>query len=289
MRYLPLLIFYLFLFVAIPSCKKKGCTDDAALNYDPKAKSNDGSCKYSSTCSNGVQDGDETGVDCGGSCTACSTPTNANNECLNPDLNYGSVTDIDGNTYATIVIGTQTWMAENLRTGTYANGDPIPNVSDPLEWAYNDIGAWCNYDNDNQYDIPFGRLYNFYAIKDSRNICPTGWHVPTDAEWIVLIKHLDPNAVGADSNIAGEKMKSVGCYSLLPNASNESGLSAVPGGYRTSDNGVFGNKGLYGEYWTSTENTIFDSYYIQLYYNLRGVGMGGRYKSEGLSCRCIKD
>jgi len=97
---------------------------------------------------------------------------------LNPDMNYGSVTDIDGNTYATIQIGRQVWMAENVRTTCYRNGDTIPNVKDGGAWGRLTTGAWAHYENDVQYENPYGKLYNWYAAADRRGICPQGWHVP---------------------------------------------------------------------------------------------------------------
>jgi len=101
---------------------------------------------------------------------------------LNPDLNYGSVTDIDGNTYSTIKIGTQEWMAENLRTTRYHNGIAIPNVTDNNAWARLNSGTWCNYENKPAYDASYGKLYNWHAVADKHGLCPQGWHVLTDAE-----------------------------------------------------------------------------------------------------------
>jgi uncharacterized protein (TIGR02145 family) len=102
---------------------------------------------------------------------------------LNPALTYGSVTDIDGNTYATIEIGTQLWMAKNLRTTRYRNGDPIPNVTDKEKWGGLSSGAWCHSQNDPKHEVPYGKHYNWYTVNDPRKVCPAGWHVPTDGEW----------------------------------------------------------------------------------------------------------
>ena len=103
---------------------------------------------------------------------------------------YGSVTDIDGNTYRTIVIGEQEWMAENLMVEHYANGDWIPNVTNDAQWGNLSTGAWCYYNNDPQFECPYGKLYNWYTVADPRNVCPTGWHVPTDAEYTILTNYL---------------------------------------------------------------------------------------------------
>ncbi|MFN5628176.1 MAG: fibrobacter succinogenes major paralogous domain-containing protein [Bacteroidota bacterium] len=161
----------------------------------------------------------------------------------NPALTYGSITDQDGNVYKTIVIGTQEWMAENLKSSHYLNGDLIPWVTNEATWGALTTGAACWYNNDSiTYNCPYGRLYNWYAVTDTRNVCPTGWHVPSDAEWTTLINHIDTNAVGgSNNNTAGGKMKSTGTqYWPSPNtdATNESGFSGLPGGGRSS-NGAF--------------------------------------------------
>jgi hypothetical protein len=102
--------------------------------------------------------------------------------------NPGPGVTFNGYTYSTIILGNgQEWMAENLRTTSYANGDPIPNVTDGPQWSnLFGTGAWAHYNNDSQYENPYGKLYNWYTIADIRNICPTGWHVPSDAEWTIL-------------------------------------------------------------------------------------------------------
>jgi uncharacterized protein (TIGR02145 family) len=120
----------------------------------------------------------------------------------NPDKTYGTMTDQQGNVYKTIVIGTQEWMAENLKTSIYRNGEAIANVTDGNQWSGLTTGAWCYYENNSQYDCPYGKLYNWFAVSDSRKVCPTGWHVPTQGEWTTLTNYL-----GGES-IAGGKMKS---------------------------------------------------------------------------------
>jgi hypothetical protein len=102
---------------------------------------------------------------------------------FNPALKYGTVTDFDGNIYKTITIGNQTWMAENLKVLHYRNGDTIPNITNATQWSKRINGAYCDYDNNPSKGAPYGKLYNWLALVDTRNICPIGWHVPTDAEW----------------------------------------------------------------------------------------------------------
>ena len=104
-----------------------------------------------------------------------------------------SITDADGNVYTSVTIGTQEWMTENLRTTKYSDGTSIPNVTDDAEWGNLSTGAWSHYDNDSQYEATYGKLYNWYAASNSRNVCPTGWHVPTDSEWTVLEDYLGAN------------------------------------------------------------------------------------------------
>jgi uncharacterized protein (TIGR02145 family) len=164
----------------------------------------------------------------------------------------------DGYTYSTVIFNNgQEWMTENLKTTSYANGDPIPNVTDNNQWENLTTGAWVHYNNDSQYENPYGKLYNWHTVADPRNVCPTGWHVPSDAEWSTFINYLDPNANGGATtpNIAGGKMKSTGTqYWQSPNtdATNESGFSGLPGGYRFDD-GTFDYIGNYGDWWSSTE------------------------------------
>ncbi|MBW6492799.1 MAG: fibrobacter succinogenes major paralogous domain-containing protein [Lentimicrobium sp.] len=196
-----------------------------------------------------------------------------------------TVTDIDGNVYKTVVIGTQTWMAENLKTTKYRNGDQIPNVTDGTAWGNLSTGAYGNYNNDLNNSTTFGRLYNWYAINDSRNICPVGWHIPTNAEWQILEAFL--GGVSA----AGGKLKEAGItHWSSPNtgANNESGFTGLPGGIR----GVFGsysNKGDYGYFWTATENSSWYAWNRYLYTFGNEVTISSEDKRSGLSVRCIKD
>ena len=143
----------------------------------------------------------------------------------NPAETYGSMTDQQGNVYKTIVIGTQEWMAENLKTTVYRNGNAIDNIIDNTQWIGLTTGAWASYNNDSQYDCPYGKLYNWFAVADPRHVCPTGWHEPTDAEWTTLTDYL------GGEEVAGGKMKSAGTqYWIGPNtdATNESGFSGLP-------------------------------------------------------------
>ena len=200
---------------------------------------------------------------------------------FNPNLTYSTVTDIDGNVYKTIQIGTQIWMAENLKTTKYRNGDPISNVTVDAAWTALDTGTYCWYNNDAiTYKATYGAIYNWYTVNDSRNIAPTGWHVPSHAEWTTLTTYL-----GGES-VAGGMLTETGTShwsSPNLNATNSSGFTALPSGSR-GNNGSFYDV---GGWWSSTEFTWSDAWY-------RYLGGGYMYKDgtnkgDGLSVRCLKD
>lgn len=208
---------------------------------------------------------------------------------LNPLLSYRTMTDQDGNVYKTVVIGNQEWMAENLVASHFRNGAPIPVQTDGNVWQGLTSGASCWFNNDSSsVQCPYGKLYNWYAVTDNRNICPSGWHVPTDAEWTQLETFLG----GAGS--AGGKLKSTGTqYWLPPNAgaSNTSGYSGLPGGLRLND-GLFYDFGTYGYWWSSTQYDTLEAWFRVLGYGGAGVGrFQFNYSSKrlGLSVRCVKD
>ncbi len=210
------------------------------------------------------------------------------------DQQEETVTDVDGNVYQTVIIGTQIWLQSNLKVTHYRNGDPIPNVTDDTAWGNLTTGAYCNYDNEvakrsddkNVSDVAtYGRLYNWFAVNDSRNIAPAGWHVPTDAEWRALMNYL-----GGES-IAGGKMKEEGTtHWQSPNtgATNESGFTALPGGYRVNY-GVFAGIGTLGYLWSSTEYNTSLAWFRNLSYDSAAVRRSVTDKQVGFSIRCIKN
>lgn len=198
------------------------------------------------------------------------------------------VSDIDGNSYPSVIMGNgQEWMAENLRTGTYANGDPIPNVQDGTDWGNVTSGAWCHFDNDPQYEPLYGKMYNWYAATDVRNACPTGWHLPSDDEMNALVAFLGGEFV------AGGKMKETGTdYWLAPNrdATNESGFSARGGGARLGPTGQFGLLQTVGCWWTTLEEPATVNAYAQACdFNDGAVGRGHDPKTDAVQIRCVKD
>ena len=213
----------------------------------------------------------------------------------NTNLTYGNLIDQDGNMYKTISIGTQEWMAENLKVSHYQNGDTIAVVTDNTSWIGLSTGGTCWYNNDSAtYDCPYGKLYNWYAVTDARNLCPVGWHVPSDAEWNTLIGYLDPmyyqGVSGTQSNTAGGKMKSTGTqYWGAPNvADNGSGLSGMPSGFRYG-NGSTSLAGSNASWWSATQNNTFNAWFRYVYGGSAGVSRGMNSKAYGYSVRCVKD
>jgi len=206
---------------------------------------------------------------------------NANNTLPPPD----SVYDVDGNVYHTIKIGDQFWMLENLNVTRYRNGDAIPNVKDDQQWANLSTGAYCDYENNSSTSQIYGRLYNWYVVIDNRLIAPNGWHVPTNEEWTTLTLLL-----GGDEVAAG-KLKEAGTdHWLSPNAgaTNETGFTALPGGYRETD-GSFSSLRISGDWWSSTlfiQGVAWERY---LDYASPGVYTHGNAIKSGFSIRCIWD
>jgi uncharacterized protein (TIGR02145 family) len=195
-----------------------------------------------------------------------------------------TVTDLDGNIYMTITIDTQVWMAENLKTTRFRNGDNIQNATDSSEWVNTSAGAYCDYDNTPLNSYFNGRLYNWYAVYDSRNLAPVGWHIPSNDEWATLAEYLGGNA------IAGGKMKETGTVHWDdPNigATNESGFTAIPGGSR--DNGHFDYMGTVGAWWSATQFDTQTAYFLFLINDAYSFVQSKADKNYGCSVRCIKD
>jgi len=196
-----------------------------------------------------------------------------------------TVTGNDGEIYRTIKIGDQWWMAENLKETRYRNGDQVPNVTSGSEWANLSTDAWCVYENSDSLAEIYGYLYNFNAVKDSRSIAPQGWHVPSDAEWTTLIDYL-----GGDS-VAGGKMKetcTVHWNSPNTGATNESGFSALPGGYRSSSSGNYRYLGEIAHFWFSEPDSSGHQGRL-LTNDHSSVGSYGGSQRGGFSVRCVKD
>jgi uncharacterized protein (TIGR02145 family) len=213
----------------------------------------------------------------------------------------GTVSDIDGNNYSTIMIGTQTWMAENLKTAKYNNGDIIgtttpadKNISGESSPKY----QWA-YEGNESSVAEYGRLYTWYTVTDARNICPTGWHMSSDEEWHALVLYLDPNAVlsSAESNMAGGKLKETGTvhwWSPNQGATDETGFSARAGGFRASI-GVFLFQKMDGNWWSSSESSTIRAWARWISSSGPGdksLSLIDRHdddKMYGMTVRCLKD
>jgi uncharacterized protein (TIGR02145 family) len=199
----------------------------------------------------------------------------------------------------TVTIGTQVWMDKNLDVSTFRNGDPIPEVKTIEEWVKageNKQPAWCYYENDPVNGTKYGKLYNWHAVNDPRGLAPLGYHIPTSAEWTILIDFL------GGKSIAGKKLKSTKSYDRYKgkkdNSTNEFGFSALPGGGR-NEIGTFYDIGVDSDWWSSTEDDVdFFEDPKQNHLSAMNFGVISTYddvipdqinKFRGLSVRCVKD
>ena len=264
---------FLFLLFALPlvlvSCNPdeddnelSGCMDPDAVNFSANATVDDGSCVY----------GESSG--CGGAST----------------VTY------DGYTYDLVAIGDQCWFAENLRTTQYADGSSIPEVMGATAWSGLNDGARCAFNNDASNLATYGYLYNWYAVTDSRNVCPEGWHVPSDDEWMVMEQALGMTASAADSLglrgvDQGHQLKSAFGWSPDAfddgNGSNAAGFNALPGGIRYSYE-FYGTAGSSGRWW-STTGSFQQARYRRMNYDQAGIWRDSSAPFNGFSVRCILD
>ena len=207
------------------------------------------------------------------------------NDFLNAGLN-GIVKDVDGNTYKTIKIGEQVWMAENLRTTKYNDGTAIPFVTSNSEWSNLNTPGYCWYNNDSVANSKiYGALYNWYTV-ETNQLCPTGWHVSTESEWITLYTYL-----GGDS-IAGGMLKDTGTiYWISPNtgATNEIGFTVLPNGNRDYNSGTFSNLYQFGYFWSATDYNVDSAWFFELLYNSKFLMKYGTSIRYGFGVRCIRD
>ena len=193
-----------------------------------------------------------------------------------------SIVDIDGNVYKVVRIGTQLFMAENLKTTTYQDGSAIPNVTDNNSWISLYSGAYSWYGNSISYKDQYGALYNWYAVNTNK-LCPTGWRVPNDGDWTFLTTYL------GGASVAGDKMKNTSGWDYSGNGSNSSGFSGLPGGVRGTSTGAFSYIGSQGLWWSSTESTFFASgRYLSLLNTDTNAYQSSNTKQAGFSIRCTR-
>lgn len=221
---------------------------------------------------------------------------------------YGSVTDIDGNTYTTVQIGNQEWMVENLRTTKYNDGSLISKITRPIVWdscIYTNTPAFCYYNNTINADTikKFGALYNWYVVSlaNPKKIAPAGWHVPTDSEWSILEEYLVLNGYNWDGSTTGDKIakslasklywhtySSTGTIGCDMSTNNRSGFTALPGGC-CNYSGFFGSIDAYGFWWSSTAYNSSLGWGRSLFYGGGYIEVGGYVKSFGYSVRLVHD
>lgn len=199
-----------------------------------------------------------------------------------------TINDIDGNVYGTVTIGNQTWMTENLKTTKYNDGTNIQNVTNSYVWTELQAGAYCWYNNSIGNKAIYGALYNWYAV-ETGNLCPVGWHVPSNAEWAVLINYLLNH--GYSSGDVGKALKAITLWYNSGNGTNASGFTAYGGGWRNGydHNGYFVNLQLIGLWWSSTEKDSNHAYSRRLYWNTSSIFLHTFNKTDGFSVRCLQD
>lgn len=198
--------------------------------------------------------------------------------------NSQSLKDVDGNVYASTTIGKQEWMAENLKTTKYNDGTPIPYVESTKAWAALKAPGYCWYNNKPENKEIYGALYNWYTVNTNK-LCPTGWHVPSQAELTNLITFI------GDQNLAGDKLKEVGTdhwISTLTVVTNPYDFTALPGGFRLYS-GSYSNEGEYGVWWTSTVFGATQAWNYGLYFHSTKLYNGHDISQAGFSVRCIKN
>jgi uncharacterized protein (TIGR02145 family) len=211
--------------------------------------------------------------------------------------------DIDGNVYKTVTIGTQVWMAENLKTTKYSDGTEILHVTKDTMWMKLTIPAYCWYNNKDSYKDTYGALYNWFTTNlvynGGKNICPNGWHVPTNEEWGILITFLSNIGYGFEGS-KREIAKSMAATSgwqphdITGNvgnhqpSNNSSGFTALPGGYRNFL-GTFNYIGKYSYWWSSTESSNTNAYYRFMHNYYSYVGKANFSKQNGFCIRCLRD
>ena len=184
-----------------------------------------------------------------------------------------------------ITIGTQTWTSKNLDVSTFRNGEAIPEAKSKEEWSKvgdNKTAAFCYYEYDSKNGKVYGKLYNWYAVNDSRGLAPAGYHIPSDAEWTILTDFL------GGSKISGKKMKSKDGWSNDGNGDNSSGFNGLPGGSCDNDGDFYSITG-YGNWWSSSENYTDNAWSRFLYRYKSRVTRYNHFKNYGFSVRCLRD
>ena len=200
------------------------------------------------------------------------------------EIEYSHIKDVDNNEYKTVKIGTQWWMAHNLKTTKYNDNTSIPNIEDNGQWISDIAGGYCWYDNTLPAVPEYGALYNWYAVNTGK-LCPTGWHVPGDIEWKTLTDYV--------GGYTAFKLREKGTLNWdgHPDGTDKYGFTALPGGCRYYEDGVYLQRNAYGFWWSSTEIDVETAYVLEIYLWLEIATIDGYWgkKHNGLSVRCVKD
>ena len=286
----------------------QGCTDVSACNFKADATQDDGTCLIQgASCNDGNANTTNDVINANCQCAGTSTNGSGTGAQLLPGNVTCSTQSIsvtgcngqtsltyDGRTYDLVEIGGQCWFADNLATDQYRNGDPIPTGLDNTTWQNTTTGAYAIQNNDTVNDVTYGKLYNWYTTVDTRGLCPTGWHVPADCEWMYLEGSLgmsvtDQETAGWRGTIEGGALKATTNWNS-PNtgANNSSGFTALPVGFR-SYGGGYGTIGSSGYWWSSTELSSLNAWFRVLSYFGSNVVRGNDYKRYGFSVRCVRD
>jgi uncharacterized protein (TIGR02145 family) len=235
-----------------------------------------------------------------GTSTAGCTNTATVKVTVNPFTCGTSTVTYNGVTYNTVQIGNQCWFKENLRTTKYNDGTSIKNVTGNATWASTTSGAYCCYNNNTSNCDTRGALYNWYAVNTGK-LCPSGWHVPSDAEWTTLNNYLSANSqywCGSKSSYIAKSLASTTSWESNTttcavgnnlSANNSTGFSALPGGIRYYSSGTFDHLGRYGIWWSSTEYDGSKAWERSLYYYSATFYRGIGNKNFGYSVRCLRD
>lgn len=221
--------------------------------------------------------------------------TNSSGTTYGQEFNFITpVTDIEGNMYKTVVIGTKVWMAENLKVTKFNDNSEITLASESVDWIVLTGAGYCWYNNDPEFNKPiYGALYNWFAASTS-NICPTGWHVPTDGEYNALevalgLPQADVDIWGLRGTDHGSKMKSTTGWNTGQTGTNTSGFTALPGGYRYYSDGTYQGQNSYEYFWTATEHDAERGWYRRLAGTETGVYKASTDKRAGKAIRCVKN
>ncbi|MCC6834809.1 MAG: hypothetical protein IT213_07475 [Cytophagales bacterium] len=195
------------------------------------------------------------------------------------------VNDIDGNAYTSVTIGSQIWLVENLKTTRFSNGDEILQITNQVDWVNTTTAAWTYYENESKYNNHYGKLYNWLAASDSRNLCPANWHVPSQTEWDILIGYL------GGETVAGSKLKETGTVHWKPDnpgATNSSGFTALPGASR-SVTGYVHSLHSNGLYWSKSSSDTENAFAYSMFMYAAYANRISYLKGYGFSVRCLKD